>query len=339
VSAREHLGTGAILAPPPPEGLRPLQAPPSFSIVIPAYQAAATIAGAVRSALDQSLPAHEVIVVDDGSTDDLAGALRPFGDRIEVVRKENGGAASARNVGAKEASGEFMAVLDADDGFDPRRIEALSRLATERPDLDLVTTDSRFVVGGRSVGSYLGENPFAIADQRQAILVSCFVGGWPAARISRLRELGGFDESLRVGHDWDCWLRMILAGSSAGLVDLPYYDYVLAPGGLTSGRVESLWDRVRMLEKAAANPDLRVEERPLLERESRRRRSDAVREETREQLDSSLSRGRLLRLAATSGAEPRARAGAALAFALPPLARRLVESRRPPEERLAEEGG
>jgi glycosyltransferase involved in cell wall biosynthesis len=334
----EQRATGAILAPPAPDGLQPLGTAPTISIVIPAYQAAATIAGAVRSALDQSLPAYEVIVVDDGSTDDLAGALRPFGDRIEVLHKKNGGAASARNAGAKAASGEFMAVLDADDGFHPGRVEALSRLATERPDLDLLTTDSRFVIGGRSVGSFLEENPFATDDQRRAILVSCFVGGWPTARISRLREVGGFDEELRVGHDWDCWLRMILSGSGAGLVDLPYYDYVLAPGGLTSGRVESLWDRVRMLEKATANPALRAEEHPLLARELRRRRSDAVREETREQLDSGLSRRRLLRLAATSGAAPRARAGAALAFAMPPLARRLVEARRPPEERLLAEG-
>lgn len=337
MTAEGQPGGGEILAPQAPAGLEPLAEPPAFSVVIPAYQAAETIAVAVQSALDQVHPAHEVIVVDDGSTDDLAGALRPFGDRIEVVRKENGGAASARNAGAEIAGGDFMAVLDADDRFHPRRIEALSRLASLRPDLDLITTDARFVIDGEPAGSFLAENPFATGGQRRAILESCFVGGWPAARISRLREMGGFDEDLRVGHDWDCWLRMILGGSAAGLVDLPYYDYVLAPGGLTSGRVESLWDRVRMLEKAAANPALGSEERPVLERELRRRRSDAVREETREQLGSGLSRRRLLQLAGTSGAEPRARAGAALALAAPPLARRLIEVRRPPEERLTAE--
>jgi glycosyltransferase involved in cell wall biosynthesis len=337
VTAEGQPGGGGILAPQAPSGLEPPAEPPAFSVVIPAYQAAETIAVAVQSALDQVQPAHEVIVVDDGSTDDLAGALRPFGDRIEVVRKENGGAASARNAGAEVAGGEFMAVLDADDRFHPRRIEALSRLASLRPDLDLVTTDARFVIDGEAAGSFLAENPFATGDQRRAILKSCFVGGWPAARISRLREVGGFDEDLRVGHDWDCWLRMILGGSAAGLVDLPYYDYVLAPGGLTSGRVESLWDRVRMLEKATVNPALGAEERPALKRELRRRRSDAVREETREQLESGLSRRRLLRLAGTSGAEARARAGAALALAVPPLARRLVEARRSPEERLTNE--
>lgn len=337
MTASEQVDGGKILAPAEPPGLVPLAKPPTFSIVIPAYQAAATIATAARSALDQALPALEVIVVDDGSTDDLAGALRPFEGRIELIRKPNGGAASARNFGAEIARGEFMAVLDADDRFHPRRIEALSRLASLRPDLDLVTTDARFVVDGKAVGSFLAENPFETSDQRRAIVESCFVGGWPAARVSRLHEVGGFDEELRVSHDWDCWLRMILAGSRAGLVDLPYYDYVLAPGGLTSNRVRSLWERVRMLEKVEANPVLTGEERPLLRRELRGRRSDAVREETRAQLAGGASRHRLAQLAMTAGVEPRARAGAAMAFAAPPLARRLVGVRRSPEERFAGE--
>jgi glycosyltransferase involved in cell wall biosynthesis len=338
VTAREHLATGAILAPPAPSDLRPLSAPPTFSIVIPAYQAAATIAGAVRSALNQSLPAHEVIVVDDGSTDDLAGALRPFGDRIGVVRKENGGAASARNAGAKAARGEFMAVLDADDGFHPGRVEALSRLAAERPDLDLLTTDSRFVVGGRAVGSFLAANPFETGNQRTAILRSCFVGGWPAVRISRLRELGGFDERLTVGVDWDCWLRMILAGCRAGLVDRPYYDYVLNPQGLTADRRRSLWGRVALLEKATRNPNLRPEERSLLTREIRHRRSEAIREDTRLALEGTEARRDLLRHLTMPGVELRTRLGAVLALSAPPLARRVLHSRGRPDERLSRVG-
>jgi glycosyltransferase involved in cell wall biosynthesis len=335
VTSSEHRATGAILAPPAPDDLQPLGAPPTFSIVIPAYQAATTIAGAVRSALDQSLPAHEVIVVDDGSTDDLAGALRPFEGRIAVLRKENGGAASARNAGAKAAAGEFMAVLDADDRFHPGRIEALSRLAAVRPDLDLVTTDSRFVVGGRAVGSFLEENPFATDDQRRAILSSCFVGGWPAARISRLREVGGFDESLTVGVDWDCWLRMILAGCRAGLVDLPYYDYVLNPHGLTADRRRSLWGRVTLLEKATRNPDLRLEERPLLTREIRRRRGEAIREDTRLALEGRGRRRDLLRHATAPGVALRTRLEIVLALSAPPLARRVLHSRGRPDERLS----
>jgi glycosyltransferase involved in cell wall biosynthesis len=334
VTEPRHRGSGRVLAPTPPASLEPLAAPPTFSIVIPAFQAADTIGAAVRSALDQVHPAQEVIVVDDGSTDDLDGALRPFEGRIELIRKANGGAASARNAGTEAASGEFVAVLDADDRFHPRRIEALAQLAAQRPDLDLVTTDARFVVGGEEAGSFLADNPFAAADQRTAILRSCFVGGWPAVRISRLREVGGFDEGLRVGVDWDCWLRLILAGCRAGLVDRPYYDYVLHPGALTSNRKRSLWGRVTLLEKAALNPDLRPEERPLLTREIRRRRSEAIREETRCALEGVGARRRLPRLAVLPGVELRTRLGTALALLAPPLARRLVRSRRGPEERL-----
>jgi glycosyltransferase involved in cell wall biosynthesis len=323
-----------VLAPEPRGDVAALAEPPTFSVVIPAYQAAATIARAVSSALEQTQSAHEVIVVDDGSSDDLAGALRPFGDRIELLRKPNGGVASARNAGLAATSGEFMCVLDADDRFHPRRIEALAGLAVQRPDLDLLATDARFLVGGRQAGSFLADNPFATGDQRSAILRSCFVGGWPAVRVARLREIGGFDEELTVGVDWDCWLRLILAGSRAGLVDRPYYDYVLHDDALTSDRARSLWGRVKLLEKATSNPDLRADERPLLAREVRRRRSDAIREEAREAAQGHGRRRRLLRLAALPGVEPRARAEAAAAAAAPRLARRFARSRRRPEERL-----
>jgi glycosyltransferase involved in cell wall biosynthesis len=335
VTGRERQATGAVLAPSAPDGLRPLPAPPTFSIVIPAYQAAATIAAALRSALDQVHPGHEVIVVDDGSTDDLASALRPFEGSFRLIRKANGGAASARNAGMEAAGGEFMAVLDADDRFHPRRIEALAELAVQRPDLDILTTDSRFIVDGEEAGSFLAANPFEMASQRTAILRSCFVGGWPAVRISRLREVGGFDESLTVGVDWDCWLRMILAGCRAGLVDRPYYDYVLNPRGLTADRRRSLWGRVTLLEKAAQNPDLRPEERPLLTREIRRRRSEAIREDTRLALEGTGTRRDLLRHATAPGVALRTRLGTILALSAPPLARRALHSRGRPDERLS----
>lgn len=331
-------GSGQWLVPEPRGAVEPLSAAPTFSIVIPAYQAAETIGEAVSSALAQARPAHEVIVVDDGSTDDLAGALRPFADGVEVIHKSNGGAASARNAGARAASGDFMAVLDADDRLHPRRIEALTELATARPDLDLVTTDTRFVLAGEQVGSFLADNPFATENQRTAILESCFVGGWTAARLNRLAEVGWFDESLRIAHDWDCWLRMILDGSAAGMVDLPYYDYVLHAGSLTSSRAKSLWDRVRMLEKAAANPALRAEERPVLEREMRRRRSEAVAEETKDVLAGEGGRRRLLGHALGGGIHPRERAVAGLALVAPPLARPLLSTRAPLDQRFATGG-
>jgi GT2 family glycosyltransferase len=321
--------------PAPTAAVEPLASPPTFSIVITAYEAAATIAAAVDSALAQTHPAQEVIVVDDGSNDGLDAALTRFGDRIELVRKPNGGGASARNAGMKAASGSFMAILDADDVYHPRRLEALAELATMRPDLDLLTTDARFLVAGEETGRFAAANPFATADQRRAIFASCFVGGWPAVRLASLRAIGGFDEQMRIAYDWDCWLRLILAGAQAGLVDKPYYDYVLHSGSLASSRVASLWERVRLLEKARATPSLTAEERTSLGSAIRWRRSEAVREETQVMLAGEGSRGRPLELALAPNIALRARATAALASLAPALARRTTaQDRRAPEQRF-----
>jgi hypothetical protein len=326
---------GPILAPPPVGEIEPLSQAPTFSVVVTAYEAADTIADAVGSALDQEHPAHEVIVVDDGSKDELAKALEPFADRIRVVHKENGGGASARNAGVAASSGEFMAILDADDRFHRRRLRALAELAMARPDLDLITTDSRFVVDGKPVGRFGADNPFAVADQQAAIFHSCFLGGWPAIRLVPLRALGGFDEEMRIAYDWDCWLRLLLAGSRAGLADEPLYDYVLRSGSLASSRVASLWDRVKLLEKAQATHSLAPPLRHQLEAAIRRRRDEAVREEVQAILAGGVDRSRLRELAGLGGLGVRVRALAALALAAPSLARRAAPTRPAAEKRFA----
>ena len=315
-----------MLAPRAREPVACRSRPPTFSIVIPAYQAADTIGQAVESALSQVHPAHEVIVVDDGSTDDLQGSLHESAGRVRLVRKQNRGAASARNAGAAVATGEFVATLDADDAFHPRRLQVLAELACARPDLDLITTDTRFIVGGRAVGRFSASNPFALEDQRRAILRSCFVGGWPAVRLSRLRQIGGFDESLRISHDWDCWLRLILDGSQAGLIAEPYYDYTLSAGTLTASRLASLWDRVRMLEKAASNPAVLPAEHPALMQSLRAHRSRAARTELQAALRQASRRADYLRLARMTRIDSRTRLLAVFAAAAPAAARRVVQA-------------
>jgi glycosyltransferase involved in cell wall biosynthesis len=307
---------------------------PSFAIVITAYEAAATIGAAVDSALAQTRPAEEVIVVDDGSRDDLAAALAPYGDRISLVRRENGGGAAARNTGAALARSEFMAILDADDAYEPRRLEAIAALAAEQPELDLIATDASFVVDGMKKGTFLEHNPFPRGDQRQAIFERCFPTGWPAVRISALRAAGGFDPQMRIAYDWDCWLRMILAGSAVGMVEEPLYDYVLHGGSLASSRLASLRERVALLEKARVNPNLRPGERPALERWLGVYREQVARGAIEAALQGEGSRGELARLARSRGLRLRTRALAGLAAAAPTLVRRLAPSPPPPEERF-----
>jgi hypothetical protein len=253
-----------FLAPSPTRATSP-GPPPTFSILIPVYNAASTVGEAIESALGQTRPPHEVVVCDDGSTDDLDRALAPFRDRILLVRQRNHGGAAALNAAAGRASGDFVALLDADDVYLPERLEALSELAVARPDLDILTTDAFYVSEGRVVGRFNGPtNRFATDAQREAILERCFIIA-PAVRRGPLLDEGGWDESLSIGYDWDCWLRLILGGSHAGTVDEPLVNYRLHYSSLSARRVESLRQRLTILERAVAHPRLTASERAVLE--------------------------------------------------------------------------
>lgn len=91
-----------------------LKVSPGVSVIVPVYNGAGTIRGTIECLLAQSRPAIEIIVVDDGSNDETITILKEFGDRIRIIRKINGGPASARNAGIREATGEFIAFTDSD---------------------------------------------------------------------------------------------------------------------------------------------------------------------------------------------------------------------------------
>jgi glycosyltransferase involved in cell wall biosynthesis len=313
---------------PPPLGATEPGPPPTFSVLIPAYQASGTIAEAIESALGQTAPPLEVIVCDDGSTDDLSGALAPYGDRITLLRKENGGGASALNAAARAASADFVAALDADDRWAPARLEALGELATARPDLDIIATDAYFDVDGRVTGRFNVANPFAVAEQRKAILDGCFLFH-PALRRQRLLAIGGYDEAFRIAYDWDCFMRLIFGGAAAGLVDEPLSYYRLRGGSLTSARSASLRERARVLRKIAGRVDLAPAERGVVERGIAAYEGRALAAEAGEALSepTTQARRRLLALARAPGAAARFRVRALAAAAAPRTARRVLERR------------
>ena len=219
---------------------------PTFSIVIPAYEASAVIGRAVRSALAQTEAAKEIIVVDDGSTDDLASALLPF-SQIVLLPSPHVGLPGVRNLALQRATGDFIAFLDADDELEPDFLAALNALAAYRPDLDILTTDSRFVVNGRLQGTFYQMNAFPIDDQRMAMLGGSFITTLTAVRRSRLLEVGGFNARLKHGEDWECWLRLVLGGSRVGLVDAPLSRYHLHQAQMSARRGESLRGRLDIM--------------------------------------------------------------------------------------------
>lgn len=331
-----------IVAPQPAEPVEALETEPSFSVVIPAFQAAATVGQAVASVLEQTVPALELIVCDDGSTDALEEALAPYGDAVRLIRKAHGGVASTRNAGARAAQGDFVLVLDADDVLLPRKLEALTALAMARPDLDILSTDVFFEHGGRRVDRFNAANQFAVNDQRTAIFERCFVG-WPAVRRERLLEAGGFDESLRTGSDWECWLRLLLGGATAGLYDEPLSVYRMRDDSLTARRAHTLQDRVRLLEKAQDHPGLRAAERPILRRALASARARAVAAEAEEALRAGRPdrRRRALAVVRARDVPVRVRLQAAAAWVAPALAAAWLRrsARRSVLERAVPDGG
>jgi glycosyltransferase involved in cell wall biosynthesis len=305
---------------------------PSFSVVIAAYQAAETVGQAVASALEQTLPPLEVIVCDDASTDDIEGALAPLAGRVTLIRRErNGGVSAARNEAVRAASGEFVVILDADDVFMPRRLEALAALASARPDLDILTTDALLEVDGETLRrAYDGTLVFEVDDQRLAILRYNFIQHAAVRRTAWL-DAGGHDESIGWTEDWELWIRLILGGSRAGLVTEPLTLYRLNPASLSTHQAQMRRGEVMTLERTlVGGHDLTPEERLALSRALEEHRRAAAQEELREALARGApdARRRAKEIAGGKdyGLLTRVKAGAAAVF--PGLPGRLLRRRQ-----------
>jgi glycosyltransferase involved in cell wall biosynthesis len=188
-----------------------IEAPPVVSVVIPAYNAAWCVRRAADSVLAQTFRDYELLVVDDGSTDDTAQLLRSYGPAVSVVQKANGGLSSARNAGIAASRGELIAFLDADDWWLPTKLERQVELMRERPELGFCSTTAHVVdPNGVLV------NVWAVAHWQGPFLVHLFgslgdvagSGSAVVARRSLFAQAGGFDESLRSLEDIDMWMRL-----------------------------------------------------------------------------------------------------------------------------------
>jgi glycosyltransferase involved in cell wall biosynthesis len=215
----------------------------SVSVVIPAYKAARTINRAVDSVLDQNRGPAEVLVVDDGSPDgaDLAAALARYGDRVTVHRKPNGGAASARNHGIDRARGNVIGFLDADDYWEPHKLERQLGLLDRHPEVGL--TAGRWYEerpGG------LREAPLTTSDDvydqawrprgPDVFQVACRV--LTSTVLVRRAVLGDhrFAPGLEPAEDRDLWCRLV-AATAVYVSSAPLITYVLESGSLSRTNV------------------------------------------------------------------------------------------------------
>lgn len=296
---------------------------PTISIVIAAFEASKTIGATIRSVIAQSPSPLEIVVCDDGSSDDLEGVLSEFGERVRLIRIEHGGEARAKNAAIEAALGEFVAIVDADDRFLPGRLAAMQRVLIERPDLDLVTTDAVIELSGRVVGrAYNTGNIFAVDSQRAEILDHNFVFGQVVVRRETMQRLGGFDPEIKYTTDWECWIRLILDGGSIGCIDAPLGVYVMHESSMSASRQAMYDGRVATLTKTLNDVRLSNMERELIRSRiaSEKRRSN--RAEMRSALIAGDNRARqIAKSVAADSAQPRReRLKAALTFISPEMA-------------------
>ena len=201
--------------------------PPTISVVIPAYNAVRFLPRCLASVFAQTRPPDEVIVVDDGSTDNTAAVAEQLG--AKVVRRPNGGIAAARNTGIRSATGGWIALLDADDLWLPQKLER--QAAAIRPDTVLVYTavrhfdDHGIRFSGCAVHPSIARQllrysnpicPSTVLLERQATLAA-----------------GGFFEGASTCEDWALWVRLLPFGAFAA-VDEPLIDYYVYPASLSA---------------------------------------------------------------------------------------------------------
>lgn len=212
------------------------------SVIIPVHNSLATLGRALASVQAQTTDAIlEIIVVDDGSEEDVRGFLRQHFPGTKYLRRERGGPSVARNTGVAEASGELIAFLDADDEWYPGKLATQLAALEQRPEVGLMLSRYRRVYqSGRRTGSghfpaLLEVEPldwFCTRRRRHLGRPMC-PSGWLIKRELYL-ELGGQNPLWVAMADWHLVMQALVAGHSVLLSGKPLFDYHITPGGVSS---------------------------------------------------------------------------------------------------------
>jgi glycosyltransferase involved in cell wall biosynthesis len=236
---------------------------PAVSVIIPTYNRAAMVKEAIASVLAQSYADWEMIVVDDGSTDETEAALADVLPQLTYVRQEHLGVSAARNRGAAMARGEYLAFLDSDDLWLANKLKRQMRFMTSHPEALICYTDEIWIRRGVRVNPMKKHRKYSGMIFPHCLPL-CIISPSSALFDRRLFEdAGRFDETLAVCEDYDLWLR-IAARHPVYLVDEPL---IVKRGGhddqLSRSRTGQDRYRIAALEKLLQSDLLSPDQRAL----------------------------------------------------------------------------
>lgn len=186
---------------------------PVVSVIIPAHNSERFIAKALSSVLDQSFRDFEVTIVDDGSTDNTLDVLTAFTSdiRVSVVKQQNLGPSAARNVGMRASEAEFIAFLDADDRWQPGKLEVQLSVFEKNPHVGVVHSEFAVVDERGEPQRRRWQRPLPRGSLTADLMFGNVIAGSVSSVIVRRRcmeTVGGFDEDIWIGEDQDAWRRL-----------------------------------------------------------------------------------------------------------------------------------
>jgi glycosyltransferase involved in cell wall biosynthesis len=221
-----------------------------ISVVVPSFNAGRWIAASLDSILAQTLPPGEVVVVDDGSTDDTAQVLEVYGDRVRVVRAAHAGLAAARNLGLAVVGGDWVAFQDADDVARPDRLALLQSYLDAAPGLEGVFADGERLDDGER----LVPRACAVSVAGRRLMPADLFAGFPAyyqtALVARdaLAAAGQFDPAYRIHPDHDHAFRLF-ARARVAYLDLVVFGYRRHGDNITADHLAARRELAHTLER------------------------------------------------------------------------------------------
>lgn len=262
---------------------------PAVSVVMPAYNVEPYIGDAIQSVLAQTFTDFELLIIDDGSTDETFAVAQRYADldsRVRIIRQENKGLSAARNTALRNSRAPILALLDSDDLWTPAFLASQMAILDSHPEIDIVSGNA-WTLGGRENGTPARPSPdprrapdleAILSDEQAVFIMSVF-------RRRVYEVIGGFDETLRTNEDFDFWLRAAIAGFRFIRNDQPLGYYRRRDDSLSANPIRMLRGALRVYHNRRPALLYYTNELLIMDAQIRRFEAELMAAEARDALD------------------------------------------------------